>query len=244
MRVSSALPLVGGFPPQARSLIWASLSSTDGIGLNPLATFGQTSTVSLMRHLPLPATTDRLLIRDFAARDRDLEVAISDIPSLFDHLPIPARSNTLNPRSEAELDAYVQARLEHKTFEEVGGTVALVVETAEGGGYVGSMQLSPSVVEPLQLQIGWIALPEHQGKGLMTEAVTAVVDLVFDSLMAHRIVAEIVGGNAASMRLAERVGFRKEAHFVKSTFLKGEWRDEVVYSMLRDERIAARTNHV
>jgi RimJ/RimL family protein N-acetyltransferase len=207
------------------------------MALNPLATFGQTSTVSLMRHLPLPATTDRLLIRDFVARDRDLEVAISDIPSLFDHLPI-------NPRSEAELDAYVQARLEHKTFEEVGGTVALVVETAEGGGYVGSMQLSPSVVEPLQLQIGWIALPEHQGKGLMTEAVTAVVDLVFDSLVAHRIVAEIVGGNAASMRLAERVGFRKEAHFVKSTFLKGEWRDEVVYSMLRDERIAARTNHV
>jgi RimJ/RimL family protein N-acetyltransferase len=106
------------------------------------------------------------------------------------------------------------------------------------------MQLSPIVVEPLQLQIGWIALPQHQGKGLMTEAVTAVVDLVFDSLMAHRIVAEIVGGNAASMRLAERVGFRKEAHFVKSTFLKGKWRDEVVYSMLRDERIAARTNHV
>ncbi len=196
-----------------------------------------------MRHLPLPATTDRLLIRNFEARDRDLEVAISDAPSVFDHLPIPARSKTLNPRSEAELDAYVQARLAHKTSEEVGGTVALVVETAEGGGYVGSMQLSPIVVEPLQLQIGWIALPQHQGKGLMTEAVTAVVDLVFDSLMAHRIVAEIVGGNAASMRLAERVGFRKEAHFVKSTFLKGEWRDEVVYSMPRDERIAARTNH-
>jgi RimJ/RimL family protein N-acetyltransferase len=114
----------------------------------------------------------------------------------------------------------------------------------EGGGYVGSMQLSPSAVEPLQLRIGWIALPQHQGKGLMTEAVTAVVDLVFDSLMAHRIVAEVVGGNAASMRLAERVGFRKEAHFVKSVFLKGEWRDEMVYSMLRDERIAARTNHV
>lgn len=225
-------------------LLWASLNGTDGSALNPLATFAQTSTVSLMRHLPLPATTDRLLIRDFEARDRDLEVAISDVPSLFDHLPIPARSNTLNPRSEAELDAYVQARLEQKTFEEVGGTVALVVETAEVGGYVGSMQLSPIVVEPLQLQIGWIALPQHQGKGLMTEAVTAVVDLVFDSLMAHRIVAEIVGGNAASTRLAERVGFRKEAHFVKSTFLKGKWRDEVVYSMLRDERIAARTNHV
>ncbi len=186
--------------------------------------------------LPLPATTDRLLIRDFEARDRDLEAAISENPSLFVHLPI-------GPRSEPDSDAYVQARLEHKTFETVGGTVALIVETAEGGEYVGSMQLSPSVVEPLQLQIGWIALPQHQGKGLMTEALNAVVDLVFDSLMAHRIVAEIVGGNEASVGLAERVGFRKEDHFVRSGFLKGEWRDEIVYSMLRDERTAVTTGH-
>ena len=164
-------------------------------------------------------------------------MAISDDPSLFEHLPI-------DPRSEAELDEYVQARLEHKTFEKIGGTVALVVEDAESGEYVGSMQLSPCVVEPLQLEIGWIALPQHQGKGLMTEAVNAVVGLVFDSLMAHRIVAQIVGGNEASVRLAERVGFRKEAHFVQSTFLKGEWRDEVVYSMLRNERTAAPIDHV
>ena len=77
----------------------------------------------------------------------------------------------------------------------------------------------------------------------MTEAVNAVVDLVFASLMAHRIVAEIVGGNEASVKLAERVGFRKEAQFVQSTFLKGEWRDEIVYSMLRRERIEAISDH-
>jgi hypothetical protein len=82
------------------------------------------------------------------------EVAISGNPSLFDHLPI-------GPRSEDELDGYVQARLEHKTFEKVGGTVALVVETAVEGEYAGSMQLSTTVVEPLQLQIGWIALPQQ-----------------------------------------------------------------------------------
>jgi RimJ/RimL family protein N-acetyltransferase len=212
------------------------LNGTYEMALNLVVTFGQTPMVWSMKHLPLPATTARLLIRDFEARDRDLEVAISDNPSLFVHLPI-------EPRSEADLDAYVQARLEYKTMETVGGTVAMIVETAEGGEYVGSMQLSPIVVEPFQLLIGWIALPQHQGKGLMTEAVNAVVDLVFDSLMAHRIVAEIVGGNEASVRLAERVGFRKEAHFVKSTFLKGQWRDEIVYSMLREERNAARANH-
>ena len=206
------------------------------MALNPGGAPGQTPIVWSMKCLPLPVSTDRLLIRDFEAPDRDLEVAISDSPSLFVHLPIELRS-------EADLDAYVQARLEQKTFEKIGGTVALIVETEAGGEYVGSMQLSPTVVEPLQLQIGWIALPQHQGKGLMTEAVNVVVDLVFDSLRAHRIVAEIVGGNEASVRLAERVGFRKEAHFVESALMKGEWRDEIVYSMLRRERIAATTDH-
>ncbi len=46
----------------------------------------------------LVATTERLLIRGFEARDRDLEVAFSRHRSLFDHLPI-------DPRTDAELDA-------------------------------------------------------------------------------------------------------------------------------------------
>jgi RimJ/RimL family protein N-acetyltransferase len=189
-----------------------------------------------MSVLPLPVRTDRLLIRKFEARDRDLEQEISDSPVLYEHLPV-------GPRSEAELDEYMRARLEHETFDEIGRTVVVVVESADGGEYVGSMQLSVRVVEPLQLEIGWIALPRHHGQGLMTEAVNAVVDLVFDSLMAHRIVAGITDGNEASVSLAERVGFRKEAHFVQSSYFKGKWRDELVYSVLRDEWAAVPIEH-
>ena len=100
-----------------------------------------------MKQLPLPLSTKRLMIRHFEARDRDLEAAISDNPVLFDHLPI-------NPRSEAELDEYVQARLGHKTFEKIGGTVALIIETAESSEYVGSMQLSPSVLNRYNCRSG------------------------------------------------------------------------------------------
>jgi RimJ/RimL family protein N-acetyltransferase len=35
--------------------------------------------------------------------------------------------------------------------------------------------------------------------------------------------------------LAERLGFRNEAHFVKSLFLRDEWRDEMVYAVLNDD---------
>jgi RimJ/RimL family protein N-acetyltransferase len=69
----------------------------------------------------------------------------------------------------------------------------------------------------------------------MTEAVRAVIDTAFGSAGVHRMVAEITGANDASVRLAERLGFRKEAHFVDSLFLRDEWRDEMVYALLQSD---------
>lgn len=180
-----------------------------------------------MRGLELPVTTERLRIRAFQESDRNFEVMLSEHPALFVNLPV-------GPRSPTEIDQYVEARLGFECFDDVGQTCALMVETGDGD-YVGSMQLTAFVLEPLQLQIGWIALPKHQGKGFMTEAVARVVSLAFQSVAAHRIVAEILSGNDASERLAERVGFRKEAHFVRSAFVKGQWRDEFVYALLEDD---------
>jgi RimJ/RimL family protein N-acetyltransferase len=179
----------------------------------------------------LPVTTERLHLRAFQESDRRFEVMVSEHPSLFVNLPI-------EPRSSTEIEQYVEARLGFESFDEDGQTCALIVES-DAGEYVGSMQLTASVVEPLQLQIGWIALPQHHGKGFMTEAVGRVVALAFESVGAHRIVAEIMGGNDASLRLAERVGFRQEAHFAQSAFVKGGWRDEYVYALLASEHVRA-----
>lgn len=61
-----------------------------------------------------------------------------------------------------------------------------------------------------RLEIGYCLAPLHQGKGLATEAVKAVVDYCQGSLGVHRIEAMIHVDNAASMRLVERLGFRCE----------------------------------
>ncbi len=181
-----------------------------------------------MTRLPLPARTERLMLRDFREEDRTLERSIHSDQSLFVHLPI-------EPRSEAEIDDYVQARLKHQMLKEVGGTSAVVIETINGGDYVGAIQLTPLALDPLQLGIGWLALASQQGNGYVSEAVGKLIDLLFGSLDTHRIVADIMVGNDASVRLAERLGFRKEAHFVKSLNLRDEWRDELVYSILKDD---------
>lgn len=53
----------------------------------------------------------------------------------------------------------------------------------------------------------------------------------------HRIVVSVDPRNTASLRLIERIGFRKEAHFKKSYYLRGEWVDDIIYAKLKEEWI-------
>ena len=181
-----------------------------------------------LQQLPFPVSTERLTIRFFEYRDKDLELAIHDDSGLFTHLPI-------DPRTPAEIDESLKKRIGQHALDEVGGTVLLAVERTTDGSYVGAVQLTPIQVEPLQVSIGWLALRSQHGNGFMTEAVRAVIDTALSSAGVHRIVAEITGGNDASVRLAERLGFRKEAHFVESMFLRDEWRDEMIYALLQSD---------
>ncbi|WP_262697016.1 GNAT family N-acetyltransferase [Chryseobacterium nakagawai] len=53
----------------------------------------------------------------------------------------------------------------------------------------------------------------------------------------HRISASIDPDNTDSLKLMERIGLRKEGHFVKSLFWKNNWVDDVIYAVLREEWI-------
>jgi RimJ/RimL family protein N-acetyltransferase len=51
----------------------------------------------------------------------------------------------------------------------------------------------------------------------------------------HRVFASVDPRNAPSMKLLERVGMRKEAHFVRGLWFRNEWVDDVVFAILSDE---------
>lgn len=38
--------------------------------------------------------------------------------------------------------------------------------------------------------------------------------------------------NTNSIQLLEKIGFRKEAHFVESLFINGKWVDDLIYAMI------------
>lgn len=86
-----------------------------------------------------------------------------------------------------------------------------------------------------QVEVGCTLSKSYWNKGYATEALRKVIDYLFCKLDKHRIIASIDPENTGSLRLVERIGFRKEAHFRQSYFTNGRWSDELIYALLKEE---------
>lgn len=85
------------------------------------------------------------------------------------------------------------------------------------------------------LEIGYALIPSGRGKGYATEAVKIIVDYLFLSKEIVRVQAVTDTDNSASQKVLQKAGFRKEGTIRKSAFIRGEWRDGCIYSILREE---------
>ena len=113
--------------------------------------------------------------------------------------------------------------------------LALAVVLPETGAVIGDVVLFRQSREHRQGELGYIFHPDYGGQGYATEAARTMLRLGFEHYGLHRIVGRIDARNTPSARVLERLGMRREAHFVRNEFIKGEWTDEVVYAMLEDE---------
>ncbi|WP_318543297.1 GNAT family N-acetyltransferase [Marixanthotalea marina] len=89
--------------------------------------------------------------------------------------------------------------------------------------------------ENLQIEIGCTLNKLFQNKGYATESVESVIDYLFNDLKKHRIITSIDPENKSSIKLVERLGFRKEAHFIESLFINGKWVDDIIYAITKKE---------
>jgi len=117
-----------------------------------------------------------------------------------------------------------------------GGRLLLALAVVlPGGTLIGDVVLFQETPENRQGEIGYIFHPDHAGHGYATEAARAMLGLGFEAYGLHRIVGRLDARNTASARVLERLGMRREAHFVQNEMVKGEWTDELVYAMVEDE---------
>jgi RimJ/RimL family protein N-acetyltransferase len=80
----------------------------------------------------------------------------------------------------------------------------------------------------------WLAEP-FWGKGIVTKAIQQMVAYGFSHFEINRIFARPFGTNLASQRVLEKAGFRLEGRFQKTIFKNGEYIDELVYAIRKDQ---------
>jgi aminoglycoside 6'-N-acetyltransferase len=85
------------------------------------------------------------------------------------------------------------------------------------------------------LEIGYSLISSERGKGYCSEAAQIMVDYLFLSKETPCIQAVTHIKNTASQRILEKVGFRREGIMRKRSFVRGEWTDMVLFSILREE---------
>ena len=72
------------------------------------------------------------------------------------------------------------------------------------------------------------------GKGIASEAVRAANTYIFNNLNLHRIEANIMPSNAASIRVIEKLGFKKEGISEKLFHINGKWEDHCRFALINE----------
>jgi RimJ/RimL family protein N-acetyltransferase len=111
----------------------------------------------------------------------------------------------------------------------------LTLAVATDAAVIGAVELVWRSQVDRAAELGYVFHPDHAGRGLATEAATAVLDWGFNQFGLHRIYARCHSRNDASARLMTRLGMRQEAHHVESYLFRGEWADRLVFAVLARE---------
>jgi RimJ/RimL family protein N-acetyltransferase len=122
-----------------------------------------------------------------------------------------------------------------------GQWLQVAIELASTGQMIGDLGFCIKREDERQAIIGYSLARPFWGQGYASEAVSCLLAYLFEELDLHRVVAECDVKNVSSWRLLERLGFRREAHFVENSFLKGAYGSEYQYAMLGREWRARRT---
>ena len=84
--------------------------------------------------------------------------------------------------------------------------------------------------------IGYWMGEEHAGRGYMAAALKALIPFAFRTLNLHRLVAASLPNNVRSIGLLEKLGFQREGLARGLVCINGQWRDHIVFAMLKDDR--------
>ena len=150
-----------------------------------------------------PMRTERLILRNWEDRDRDLFHRINSDERVMEFFPFRRDRAT----ADAKMDEF-RGWIEEDGY---GFAAAEIAATGECIGFVGLLDTDhvPSLPNGA-IEIGWRLVPEFWGKGYVTEAAEAWLALGFETLKLDEIVSFAVADNQRSTAVMKRLGMRAD----------------------------------
>ena len=149
---------------------------------------------------PLPRTTERLHLRRFQ---------VTDLAAFqtYRHDPKVQRYQGWKPQSD-ELAARFLAEMAAESFFPLGQWLQIGVALRENDYLIGDVGIH-AAHDGLSADLGFTFSTQYQGQGYASEAVRAVIALLFETTAVTHIAASADADNAPSWRLLERVGMQR-----------------------------------
>jgi len=167
--------------------------------------------------------TARLLLRAPSPADQDGQVIAYCDEETQRWLPVPP------PYTAADADAFAARAARVRTE---GRGVAWVIEFQ--GRYAGSIDLKRADWVARSVEVGYLTAPWARGRGVMTEALSAVTNWVLGQGFT-RVEVRAAVGNTASQRVAEKAGFPREGVLRRAGHTHDGPVDLVVLSRIADD---------
>ncbi len=174
-----------------------------------------------------PIETDRLLLREFRADDEQAIHAYASDPEVV-------RLMVWGPNTPEMTKAFLAAALKEQE-QWPRPFVSLAIELKSERRVIGSIGLRIKDEKNRAADIGYVLARAYWRQGYMLEAARTILDAAFRTLDLHRVWATCDVRNRASYGVMEKLGMRREAHFRRNKFEKGEWRDTYLYAILVEE---------
>lgn len=149
---------------------------------------------------PLPRTTTRLRLRRFQADD------LTGFQT-YRHDPEIQRYQGWQPQSD-ELAAQFLAQMAVEPFFQPGQWLQIAVTLPENDHLIGDVGIH-AAPDRLSADLGFTFASQYQGQGYASEAVSAVIALLFETTAVTHIAASADAENGPSWRLLERVGMKR-----------------------------------
>ncbi len=168
--------------------------------------------------------SERLTLREF--RDDDFEAVHSYACDME-----VVRYMTWGPNTEDETRAFLEGAQSYAAADPRTGYELAVIQSSTDR-LIGGIGLDN---KEQQGMLGYCFARPAWGQGFATEAARSILDFGFETLGVHRVWAGCDSENAASLRVLEKIGMRREGYFKHDSQIRGVWRDTVAFGILSDE---------